>query len=171
MDRANFLRVALHFMLLGFFGCGERITPCNPEIENMLSFNYSGHKEGTYSGSVENADTLVRWPRAERVEKDGFNLIVIASSHIGTADLDLFQFHIPDQGTGNFHLPTEGGTDAVAFDLLGSPLVYHFVSSEVNVDFYECDRIKGTFQGELLRTGVDSLKITDGIFDLKITRD
>jgi hypothetical protein len=165
--------------LVIFFSCTKDDVPdedCLPPATSSLSFSYSGEFTGSYSmmGEVPSSSSAIiydyNWAMGGTFEEWGKKWIMIHSHHSGLS----IQIHVPDKGVGKFSLPSDRNMDSAVLAYAPAwegKIVMTFFTGEVNVTYNSCNRIMGTFSGQL--SGVHDgnnpvITINNGIFDVKL---
>jgi hypothetical protein len=180
-------KTLLACLLLLVLGCqsNDDTVPCLAPAVSSLSYTYTGDMSGTFSvqGEVPAASGSQNiynsnWALGGSFSEFKSNWILIqanklyTSKYNGNASLAT-QLHVPDQGVGKYALPNRGLEFlTIQYDLgWDDQLLFEFVSGEVNVTYHQCDRIMGTFSGELSAVSDGkfyTLKVSNGKFDVKI---
>lgn len=165
----------LSFLLI-FLGCSDKNIPCPEFGVSSLSYRYSGSLIGTYFAAGETPPqntsyTNLEWAFARTTNGLGKEWIQIYSHLPANNNGGHFiQMHLLDKSTGKFNLPSDFGKDVLVFNDGPDQTSYEFISGEINVTYYECERIIGTFHGEAKNpNGTDTITIQDGKFDVRVT--
>ena len=168
-----FLIIALLLQSCFSFTEEEVITvPCTPSATgaSTLSFSYSGSLNGATSANGELPSSYYtgkEFAMAFAFSEYGEEWILIES--FNPTDTISISFTIQDNGIGNSSLMGPGASYGSVLTIADEQL--SFISGGINITDYFCDRIKGTFQGDLKHNHIDSttvLRIYDGVFDLKM---
>jgi hypothetical protein len=176
--------IALSMLVLS--ECGDDDDKCLPPAVSSLSYTYTGDINGAYAveGEVPVSTPVsmtiydYSWAMGGTFGEFGtywvaiHSNLVYESQHSGRASL-IVQIHVPDKGVGKYNLP-DHGLDFLSLEYSpawNGELSFEFVSGEVNVTYYQCNRIIGTFSGEL--QGFDdgepvTIYVADGKFDVKV---
>ena len=186
----SLLTIALSLLVLT--GCTDDdnddndIINCLPPAISSLSFSYTGDITGTYSvqgelpSSTNTSQTIYdyNWAMGGTFEEFGIKWVLIHSNLLYNSQNNnrtslIAQMHVPDKGIGKYRLPSRG-LEFITLEYSPSwngELLFAFVSGEVNVKYYQCNRMMGTFSGELigLNDGNNvTINVTDGKFDVKL---
>jgi hypothetical protein len=177
----------LIFWLLVLSGCNDdNDAKCLPPAVSLLSFSFAGAIDGTYTvaGEAPSSASMnlydYSWAMGGKFSEYGVNWINIHSNlmyqsqYSSRASL-IVQMHVPDKGVGKYPLPNRG-LDFLTLEYspnMHGELLFEFVSGTVDVTYYQCDRIIGTFSGELQGYNDGELvviNVTNGEFDVKVRR-
>jgi len=180
------MKTRLVFMLLLVWGCKSNDdVQCLAPVVSSLSYTYTGDMSGSYAVQGEVPSSTLNqniydfnWALGGSFSEFKTDWILIQSNKRYTSPYKTnasltTQLHVPDQGVGKYPLPNRGlELLTIQYDNgWDDELVFEFVSGEVDVTYHQCDRIMGTFSGELsaVQDGkIFKITVTSGKFDVKI---
>ena len=170
--KQNSLKSLILILSLFALHCCEDSPPCGQAAVSSISFNYSGTQSGVYfaKGEVPSSDTTAiynhQWAMAGLFSDFGEKWILLQSNLPQGIEIEGIQMHVPAAGVGKFKLPSDRGLD---FIIATSGSGLDFISGEIEITYYQCGRVIGTFQGMLGNpSGTISMAMFQGAFDLKL---
>jgi hypothetical protein len=177
------------FMLIlsGCIGDKSDDNNCLPPSISSLSYTYNGFIEGNHSVQGEVPSTTsstifdYNWATGSKFTEYGTDYLMINSNLLyegkqsNRASLGV-QIILPNSGVGKYNI-ANGRQNSLSLEYapvwLGE-LVFSFYAGEVNITYYQCNRIIGTFSGALSAINdandgeLVSINVTDGKFDVKL---
>lgn len=174
---------SLVFVLLIFLlNCKENEEVCRDDTTSTISFDYDGAFNGhfsasglipyPYSGNVH----VEEWAGAKKYNDFGYESLGIHANIPvdGTIEPYNLQIEIPyPQKNGVYNIPP----DTYSVFLFGGELSefqFTFISGEIEISFYNCNVVRGSFYGRLKSMDYskteNALDIRNGAFDVRLRK-